>query len=147
MDLYRCPDDGRVWDIGAAGKRYVTSPDVVAAYATAHPERFDAHGALTSTVSRAALGAIPDVPGGLDPVAVAAALAPLLPRPSVVDTAAVASVAITSAATNGIVIVVEGILHNATGGGDLKFQFAQNTQTNDSGAIVRAGSYLFYAAA
>jgi hypothetical protein len=53
-------------------------------------------------------------------------------------------VALTGTGTTGGFIEFDFIVHNLSAG-SFKFQFAQNTQSNDSGVIVRAGSYLEYA--
>lgn len=89
MDLYEGPDS-RVWDIGSAGKRYVTHPAVVSAYV--------GKGGKVQPISAAGLDSIPTVPtwvlsptppsATVDVVALAAALAPHLPP--VVDPVAVA---------------------------------------------------------
>lgn len=56
-------------------------------------------------------------------------------------------VALTGNAATGGFIEFDFVVHNGANAGTFQFQFAQNTQTNDTGAIVRAGSYLEYAAA
>jgi len=89
VDLYETPD-GRVWDIGASGKRYVTHPDTVAAYA--------GKGGKVQPITAKGADAVPTIPAWLrsptppaatvDVAALAAAIAPHLP--SSVDPAAVA---------------------------------------------------------
>jgi hypothetical protein len=57
-------------------------------------------------------------------------------------------VAITSTSgTTGGHIAIDMIIHNGLNAGNFTFQFAQNTATNDTGAIVRAGSYLEFSVA
>jgi hypothetical protein len=60
---------------------------------------------------------------------------------------AAAGVALVGTGTTGGFIVFEAIIHNGANAGAFKFQFAQNTATADTGAIVRAGSYLEWATA
>ena len=77
MDLYQAPSG--IYDIGAGGKRHIGDPAQVKAYASAHPERFDSAGHLTSTITDAALAGIPDAFGTSDIQAVARAVVALLP--------------------------------------------------------------------
>ncbi len=57
-------------------------------------------------------------------------------------------VALIGTGTTGGQIVFDIIVHNgANATPNFKLQFAQNTQTNDSGAQVLAGSYMEYAVA
>jgi len=49
--------------------------------------------------------------------------------------------------TTGGWVSVDLIVHNGANAGTFKFQFAQGTQSNDSGAIRRAGSYLEWSTA
>jgi hypothetical protein len=59
-----------------------------------------------------------------------------------------AGVAITSTSgTTGGYIEIDFIVWNGVNAGNFTFQFAQNTATNDTGAIVRAGSYLEFSIA
>jgi hypothetical protein len=53
---------------------------------------------------------------------------------------------VVSATTSGGFIYFDIILHT-NGAGTFQFQFAQNTQTNDAGAQVLAGSYMEYSVA
>lgn len=52
------------------------------------------------------------------------------------------SIPLLDTGTTGGFILYEGILHNAGNAANVVFQFAQNTATADTGAIVRAGSYM-----
>lgn len=58
-----------------------------------------------------------------------------------------AGVAVVGTGTTGGWFALDMIVHNGPNAGTFAFQFAQNTATNDTGAIVRAGSYLEYAVA
>lgn len=73
MDLYR-DKAGRVWDIGAAGRRHVGHPDTVHAY--------QARGGQVGSISDAGLASVPPVPGWL--------LDPRPPAPAPVDVPALA---------------------------------------------------------
>lgn len=53
-------------------------------------------------------------------------------------------VALAGSGTTGGWISFDFIVQNGSNAGAFTFRFAQNTQTNDSGAIVRAGSYMEY---
>lgn len=64
----------------------------------------------------------------------------------VVDTAFASAKSMAGTGTTGGYVEIGLILQNGANATALTFQFAQNTQTNDSGAIVRAGSYLEYSA-
>ena len=70
MDLVKSPD-GRVWDVSAVGRRYVTSPDVVAA--------FQATGRTVAPITAAGLATIPRLPDGGLP-AMLEVLAAMLPH-------------------------------------------------------------------
>lgn len=61
------------------------------------------------------------------------------------DVAYTASTAVVGTGTTGGFVAMTGIIHNGANAGLFAFQFAQNTATNDTGAIVRAGSHLGYA--
>jgi hypothetical protein len=56
-------------------------------------------------------------------------------------------VALAGTGTTGGYIRFDFIVHNGSNVLNFAFQFAQNTQTNDTGAIVRAGSYMEYSIA
>lgn len=58
-----------------------------------------------------------------------------------------AAVALTATTSNGIYITFDAIIHNGSNAGNVAFQFAQNSTTNDAGATVRAGAYIEYAIA
>lgn len=58
-----------------------------------------------------------------------------------------AGVSLTATTSNGVYINFWSILHNGANAGNVAFQFAQNSTTNDAGATVRAGSYIKYAIA
>lgn len=47
--------------------------------------------------------------------------------------------------TTGAMVRFEGVIHNGANAGAVTFRFAQGTQTNDSGVVLREGSYLEYA--
>ena len=47
-----------------------------------------------------------------------------------------------SASTDGGSVIVDGLIENGVNAGDVVFQFAQNTLTNDAGVTLRVGSYL-----
>lgn len=64
---------------------------------------------------------------------------------STVVTAINTVVSLTGTGTTGGYVMLEGIVHNGSNAGTIAFRFAQNSQTNDSGAIVRAGSSMEYA--
>lgn len=66
------------------------------------------------------------------------------PAFAAIDTATVGSTALTSATATGVFIGFECVFQNGSTAAIFGFQFAQNTQTNDTGCIVRAGSYLEY---
>jgi hypothetical protein len=66
------------------------------------------------------------------------------PASLAVDSAAIGSTARLATPAGAAIVIMEGILQNAAGGGTLTFNFAQNTQTNDAGATLYAGSYLEY---
>jgi hypothetical protein len=68
------------------------------------------------------------------------------PAEVAIGTANPGTIALTGTGTTGGWLSLDMVLH-VNGSGTFKFQFAQNSQTNDSGAIVRAGSYLEYAVA
>ena len=51
-------------------------------------------------------------------------------------------VSLTGTGANGGWISLDMIVHNGANAGAFLFRFAQNTQSNDTGAIRRAGSYL-----
>jgi Collagen triple helix repeat (20 copies) len=53
---------------------------------------------------------------------------------------------VVSASTIGGSVHVEGMVQNGANAGDITFQFAQNTQTNDAGVTLLVGSYLEYTA-
>jgi hypothetical protein len=56
-----------------------------------------------------------------------------------------ADLAVLSASTNGGYIALEGVIHNGANAGNFEFRWAQNT-SDPGNTIVRAGSYLEYAA-
>ncbi len=56
-------------------------------------------------------------------------------------------VALAGTGTTGGRIAFDFVVHNGANAGTFLFRFAQNTQTNDSGAQVLAGSYLEWAVA
>lgn len=62
-----------------------------------------------------------------------------------VETAFAQSRAQAGAGTTGAMVRFEGVVHNGANAGTVTFRYAQNTQTNDSGAILRAGSWLEWA--
>lgn len=68
------------------------------------------------------------------------------PAEVAVATANPGTISLTGTGTTGGWIQFDIIIHNLNSG-TFKFQFAQNTQTNDTGAITRAGSYMEYAIA
>lgn len=69
------------------------------------------------------------------------------PAFAAIDTATLGSTALLSATTSGAFVGFEILFQNATTVATFGFQFAQNTATNDTGCIIRAGSYLEYALA
>lgn len=75
------------------------------------------------------------------------AVAGVLPAGVVEDVAYLGSTALVSATALGNTLYIEMIVHNGANAGTFAIQFAQNTQTNDTGVIHRAGSYLEYAVA
>lgn len=64
------------------------------------------------------------------------------PAEVAVDVGAVTNVSLAGTGTNGGYVRFDLIFHNGPNQGTFAFQFAQNTATNDTGAIVRAGSWL-----
>jgi hypothetical protein len=69
------------------------------------------------------------------------------PAPAAIDVATPGSTALAGAGTTGGYIRFEAIFQNAANAAAFAFQFAQNTATNDTGAIVRAGSWMEWSAA
>lgn len=69
------------------------------------------------------------------------------PVAAILDSALPAAAALAGTGTTGGYVKWEMILHNGANAGSVVFQFAQNTQTNDTGAILRAGSYIEFARA
>jgi hypothetical protein len=69
------------------------------------------------------------------------------PAFTVITTAATGSTTLAGTGTTGGLIQFDLIWHNNANNASFTFQFAQGTQTNDTGAIVRAGSYMEYAIA
>lgn len=55
---------------------------------------------------------------------------------------AAAGVSLVGTGTTGGWISIDMIVHNGSTAGTFRFRFSQNTAQNDSGAVVRAGSYL-----
>lgn len=64
-----------------------------------------------------------------------------------IGTSITASAALTGTGTTGAIIMLDAVYHNGANAASFTFQFAQNTQTNDAGVTVLAGSYLEYAVA
>lgn len=69
------------------------------------------------------------------------------PAKRVTDVVIPGSTSLTGTAVNGGFIMFDMIFHNGVNSALFAFQFAQNTATNDTGAIVRAGSYMEFAVA
>jgi len=65
------------------------------------------------------------------------------PAFAAIGTSLTTSTSLAGTGTTGGYLFLDCIYHN-NNAGTFKFQFAQNTATNDTGAIVRAGSYLEY---
>lgn len=63
------------------------------------------------------------------------------------DTSIPTNATILSSTTSGAVIRFDCVLQVGASGGNFSFQFAQNTQTNDAGVTVLAGSYMEYSVA
>lgn len=64
------------------------------------------------------------------------------PAANALDVATPGSTALAGAGTTGGYVSFTAIFQNAANAALFAFQFAQNTATNDTGAIVRAGSYM-----
>jgi hypothetical protein len=68
------------------------------------------------------------------------------PAASALQGALPSAVSVTSTNATGGFLRIEYAYQNGANAGDFQFRFAQNTATNDTGAIVRAGSSLSYKA-
>lgn len=112
----------------AASKKYLIRGSVLFDTTAAGDFKFQFTGPASPTVVR--VFCITNSPGQTTPASVGL-------------TAFSASTTILTNSTTGGGIQFTGVVHTSAGNaGTIAFQFAQNAQSNDSGAIVRAGSFL-----
>jgi len=69
------------------------------------------------------------------------------PAFAAIATSITTSASLTGTGTTGGYLFLDCIVHNGVNNGTFQFMFSQNTATADTGAIVRAGSYMEYAIA